>query len=152
MRKEYKSVKSLDWVASDFPGWDETTRLFKDLRNEEQHERQIHISVYETRFYKVFDDDDNLLAFSGTWALSDQLAEGPPDGMTFYPVDPVTREVSPVERFPVRVEYRFLIQPRDDKLRERLEKVGTSNVHDLSQRCLVTLTSYYEFYAGKICA
>lgn len=150
MRKEFKSSVSQEWKASEFAGWNETTRLFKHLRNEEQHARQIYISVLETRFYNVFENDDRLLVFSGTWGLTDQLMESPPDGMTFFPVDPVTGQLSACERPAVRVEYQYLIQARDEDLGRRLDAIGTSNVHELSNQCLAVLATYHEFYASKI--
>ncbi len=150
MRKEFKGRRGQEWKASEFPDWNEITHLFKELRNEEQHKRPIYISVYETRYYKIFDDDKPHVALSGTWELNDQLMDNPPDGMTFYPADPITGQMSAAERPAVRVEYKFLLQARDEVLRNRLKAIGSANVHELSKHCLGTLNKYHQFYTGKL--
>jgi hypothetical protein len=150
MRKEFKARRGQEWKAFEFPDWNETTHLFKDLRNEEQHERLIYISIYETRHYKISNDDKRLFAFSGTRELSDQLMDNPPDGITYYPADPSTGQMSAVERQAVRVEYKFLLQARDETLRHRLQAIGSANVHELSKHCLATLNKYHQSYVAKL--
>jgi hypothetical protein len=49
MRREYSEKKGEAWVASDFDGWNDITDLFKQLRNDDQHDRPISILVDETQ-------------------------------------------------------------------------------------------------------
>ena len=139
MRREAKSKTGTDWQASQFSGWNKITALFKDLRNEEQHERQIYISVHETRYYEIFGTEGGRVAFSGTWQLTDQLSERPPDGLRLFDSDPETGEMTKTELLHCDISYSYLIQPREDKLAARLRTIGSADLHELSRRCMITL-------------
>ena len=65
MRKEYSATKGEKWDASAYGGWDDITDLFKQLRNDDQHDRPVSIVVEETQYFRVFEDGP-LIAFSGT--------------------------------------------------------------------------------------
>lgn len=150
MRREAKSKAGIDWQASRFGGWNKVTALFKDLRNEEQHERQIYVSVYETRYYEPFGSGNGRIALSGTWQLTDQLSERPPDALRMFDSDPETGETTRNELPHCDISYSYLIQPREDKLAARLRAIGSADLHELSRRCMFTLHEYYYFFRACI--
>jgi len=134
MRRESKKSAGIKWEASKFAGWSEVTTLFKDLRNEEQHERQIRILVHETRYFEPLGPEGERIGVSGTWDLTDQLAENPPDGLRLLEADPVTGAPTDNHIPHCDVLYRYLIKPSDGALALRLGRIGTADVHDLSRR------------------
>jgi hypothetical protein len=150
MRREAKSKAGADWQASQFCGWTEVTALFKKLRNEEQHEQQIYVSVHETRYYEPFGPGGGRVALSGTWQLTDQLSERPPDSLRMFDSDPETGEMTSNELPQCGISYSYLIQPREDKLAARLRTIGSSDLHELSRRCMVTLHEYHSFFRACI--
>lgn len=150
MRKESKSRAGVEWQAARFGGWNEVTALFKDLRNEEQHERQIYISVHETRYFELFGPGAGRIATSGTWQLSDQLLEKPPDALKLFDSDPETGQMTNTEIPHCDVTYRYLIQPREAKLAARLQSIGTADLHELSGACMSTLREYHTFFRACI--
>src|SRR5918993_2141662 len=56
MRKEYKEKKGEKWVPKDFDGWNAVTELFKQIRNDDQHDRPVFILVHETQYFRIFED------------------------------------------------------------------------------------------------
>ncbi len=150
MRRECKGKTGVDWQAANFKGWTEVTRLFKDLRNEEQHERQIYISVHETRYFELFGPGGGRIATSGTWQLTDQLLEKPPDALKMFDSDPDTGQMTNDEIPHCGVSYRYLLQPREAKLNARLQVIGTADLHALSASCMATLREYHSFYRSSV--
>jgi hypothetical protein len=90
MRKEYSEKTGRTWDPSGFDGWNDATKLFKQLRNEGQHERPIFILVNETQYLRISADTPDELAVSGTWQLSleDQHLDTPRDDIIFELGDP----------------------------------------------------------------
>lgn len=152
MRKDFSANRGGAWVASRFSGWNGVTELFKVLRNEEEHQHPIFLSVHERRFYALPGQPNQIFPFEGTWVLSDQLTESPIGGViNFYPNDPVSGQATePVA--PVRVEYLYLVQPRTAAIRKRLHAIGATDVHVLSKACLTTLSEYYEYFRLQMSA
>ncbi|MGH7655743.1 MAG: hypothetical protein ACREN6_13880 [Gemmatimonadaceae bacterium] len=149
MRTDFSRAGKGKWQASAFPGWNAVTEFFKWMRNQDQHELPIHISVHERRFQEVPGQVGRLFSFEGTWILADQLSDAPPQGITFYPADPVTgKQLSSAP--PVKVEYQFLVQPRSEPARTRLHGIGTTDVHQLSAACFSVLSQYYDFFLAMI--
>jgi hypothetical protein len=149
MRTDFSHVKGRRWEAKSFAGWNKITEFFKWLRNEDQHELPIRISVHERRFYELPGFPDKLFPFEGTWTLADQMTDDHPDGITFYPVDPATgKQLDPVA--PVRVEYQYLIQPHSEAARSRLHEIGTTDVHQLSGACFAVLADYHEYFSASL--
>jgi hypothetical protein len=149
-RKEASARTGRSWEAKYFDGWNEITSLFKELRNEEQHSRQIYISVHETRYYELFGPGGGRIAYSGTWQLTDQLAANPPDGMKLFDSDPITGARTNIEIPHCAVGYRYLIQARDDKLAARLKAIGKTELHELSGSCMQILRRYHAFYRTHV--
>jgi hypothetical protein len=149
MRKDFSRERGSQWDAASFPGWDKVTEFFKWLRNQDQHEPPIRISVHERRFYAIPGQPGRLFPFEGTWNLADQLADTHPSDITFYPIDRATGEQMPPED-PVRIEYQYLIQPHSNAARSRLRDIGTTDVHQLSSRCFAVLNDYHEFFLRQL--
>jgi len=150
MRKDFSRIKSKKWIAETFSGWNNVTDFFKWLRGEDQHNLPIFISVHERRFYEVASIPGKPFIFEGTWTLSDQMTEAPPNGMTFYPIDPRTGNFAEVSTEPLRIEYQYLLQPRTDKAKSQIASVGTPDVHKLSRACFNVLAQYYEYFEQEI--
>ena len=152
MRKEYKEKKKEKWVAEDFGGWNDVTALFKQLRNDDQHERPVSILVNETQYFRAFEDDPTLIAWSGTWSFSldDQIADTPRDDLRIGFVDGKTGRPSGELITPVRKEYEFHLYPSSDDAKALLEKIGDPNVRTLSQKCFEVLTDYHRYYERQL--
>ena len=150
MRKEASAKSYGAWEAKTFLGWDEVTLLFKGLRNAEQHEQQIHVSVHESRYFEPYGPGGGQIAVAGTWQLTDQLAENPPDALKLFDSDSETGQMTNVEIPHCGIAYRYHIQARDDKLAASLQAVGTSDIHELSNRCMTTLRDYHAFYRACV--
>lgn len=149
MRKDWSKRQRGPWKASTFEGWNNTSSLFKELRNQEQHELQVYISIHETRCYEPFGPGGGQIAHFGTWKLTDQSAASPPDWMKLYESDPHTGEMLDVEILPYEVTYQYLIQPRDEVIASLLQDIGTSDLHQLSADCMAILRQYHTFYCSK---
>lgn len=152
MRKDYKALTGERWSATDFPGWTETTTVFKQLRNDEQHELPLHVSVEETRYYQVAPGIDQFFVMSGVWALTDQLANNPPEGMALHLGDPQTGAMLPDPLQVSRITYRFLLQPRDDIQKTLIQQLTSTDVIEMSNECMVTLAQYHALYGAKVAA
>lgn len=151
MRKEFRERTGGNWIASDFEGWNDLTDLFKQLRNDDQHERPIEILVHERQYFRIFKDTPELV-FEGTWSLSskDQLADSPRDDLHVILPDPETKRPSERRIFPVRRDYEFHLAPSSKKARDLLTRIGDSNVQSLSVKCLKTLHDYYQYYQRQL--
>src|SRR5215203_2242884 len=92
MRREYSEMMGEKWVPSSFDGWNDVTELFKQLRNDDQHDRPISILVNETQYFRVSAGSATEVAVSGTWSFSleVQLAEMPRDDLRLELADPKT--------------------------------------------------------------
>lgn len=108
MRKEFEELTGQKWNASGFGGWNDTSELFKQLRNLDQHEGPITIQVHERQYYPVGMEGHATVVFEGTWDLDDQLSSRPPVGMKLVPADPDTGGPSETETLVIeRREYEF---------------------------------------------
>ena len=149
MRTDFSRAKGQTWDAASFPGWNKVTEFFKWLRNHDQHESPLRISVHERRFYERPDRPGELFSFEGTWTLADQLTDKPPDGITFTPLDQATGKPMPPAA-PVRIEYQYLLQWPNEAARKRLQSIGTTDVHLLSAACFAALSEYYTYFTDRI--
>lgn len=151
MRKDYKRLKQIPWEAKEFNGWTVDTDFLKWLRNEDQHESQIYISVHQRNFYQLEAYGDRLWVFEGTWGLLDQMTTEIPSGISFHPIDPVTGGISDQVVPPIRIEYQYLFQPRTELAQKWLKKIVNSDIHQLAERAMSVLCSYHEYFHQKLC-
>ena len=151
MRKEYSEKKGEKWVPSDFGGWNDVTELFKQLRNDDQHDRPVAILVDETQYFRAYEGGPEI-ALSGTWSFSleDQLADAPRDDLRLELADPATGQPSGRLVAPTRKAYEFHLAPSSEKARTLLAKIGDPNVLTLSGECLRVLSDYHRYYEGKL--
>ena len=77
MRMDFSRLKQSKWEAKKFMGWTVDTEFLKWLRNQDQHESQIYISVHQRNSYRLMATGERLLVFAGTWVLVDQLTDDP---------------------------------------------------------------------------
>jgi hypothetical protein len=140
MRKDFSRLGLGNWEASKFQGWTPVTELLKHLRNEDQHGHQIHISVHERRHFPV---PENLppgfarplsdtFVFEGTWELTDQLLENPPDGIETFEFNPTTGQPTGKPMQLLKLERLYIIQARTEKTRQHLAAAGLIDVHAIS--------------------
>ena len=84
MRTQFKATTGRQWKASHFTGWTTDTSLLKYIRNQDQHERQMRISVEYlqhfsfSQFFGVASKFGEDFAFSSTSMLEDQLLDSNP--------------------------------------------------------------------------
>ena len=149
MRTDYSRVKGASWPAAIFTGWNNVTEFFKWMRNQDQHDLPIHISVHERHFYELPEYPGRLIPFEGTWTLKDQLSDENPSGITFYPGDPSKGEATkPLE--PVRIEYQYLVQLSSETIRKKLQAIGTTDMHQLSAACFAVMSDYHDHFLKQI--
>jgi len=112
MYKEYSAKTDQSWNASDFDGWSEVTELFKQLRNDNEHDHPVAILVHETQYFRIYEGAPEV-ALSGTWSFSleDQLLDNPRDDLRLKLADPETGRPSGESVAPVRKEYEFHLSP-----------------------------------------
>jgi hypothetical protein len=151
MYKEYSAKTGQSWSASDFNGWNEVTELFKQIRNDDEHEHPVSILVHETQYFKIFEGAPEV-ALTGTWSFSleDQLLGNPRDDLRLELADPETGQPSGESVAPVRKEYEFHLSPTSKKAKNLLTKIGDPNVQTLSKSCFSVLTNYYQYYRSQL--
>jgi hypothetical protein len=151
MRKDFSRLGLGSWNASEFQGWTPVTLLLKHLRNEDQHGRQIYISVHERRHLLI---PENLppgfarpaastFVFEGTWELSDQLLEDPPDGIETFEVNPTTGQPTGRAMPQVKLERFYVLQARTEETRRHIAAAGLIDVHQISASAFATLNEYF---------
>lgn len=151
MRKEYSAITGQSWVAARFDGWNDVTELFKQLRNDDQHDHPLSLLVHETQYFRTYEGAPEL-AFSGTWSFSleEQLLDNPRDDLRLELADPETGQPSGHLVAPVRKEYEFHLSPTSKKAKNLLAKIGDPNVQTLSESCFNVLTNYYQYYRSQL--
>jgi hypothetical protein len=148
MRREFSSAKGRPWDAARFPGWSAVSDLFKELRNADQHEGPIQVLVQESVTAQT--DLGALVTLTGTWELHNQLADEPPGALVAVRADPVSGQPSDSHLPIVGRSFRFLIQPRTEKIRELLESAGSQDIHNLASEYMDTLRDYLAYYKTQL--
>lgn len=157
MRKDYSRLDLGSWSAADFDGWTPVTQLLKHLRNEDQHGNQIYLSVHERRHFPVPEklppgfniQPGRTFVFEGTWELTDQLLENPPDGIESFEVDPNTGLPTGNEMKLLKLERLYIVQARSEETRRFIAAAGSTDVHVLAQSAITTLTNYFQFFCNQ---
>lgn len=173
MRKEFKGLTAEKWEASRFKGWNDTTNLFKELRNTETHQRTVTLRVdLEASFFegvvvrqatneevmiKEFgaDTPENRQRVSGGLVVQQVLDIGDPFADQSSPLeitfcDPDTGEPLPPALEPYRIDATYHLVPRTPEVEALLGKVDTDDVHSLAARCVAVLQDYYAFYKTEL--
>ncbi len=154
MRKDASRIGKGKWVASSFSGWNPVTELIKYLRNEDQHNDQVFLSVHERRHFPVPPNlppgfqvkPDKTLVFEGTWRLTDQLLDAPPDGISTCEINPTTGQPTGKEMQLLKVERYYILQARSDKAKQKIAAAGSVDIHVLAKSAFSTLTNYFQFF------
>ena len=154
MRKDFSRLNRGNWTASKFQGWTPVTELLKHLRNEDQHGRQIYISVHERRHFPVPENlppgfmrpAANTFVFEGTWELTDQLLEDPPEGIETFEVNPMTSQPTGRPMPLLKLERFYILQARTDETRKFIAAAGLIDVHEISASGFAALSEYFAFF------
>lgn len=154
MRKDFSRLNLGSWEASKFQGWTPVTELVKHLRNEDQHGQQIYISVHERRHFPVPENlppglarpASSTFVFEGTWELTDQLLEDPPDGIETFEVDPMTSQPTGRPMPLLKLERFYILQARTDRTRQLIADAGLIDVHAISASAFSTFGDYFAFF------
>jgi hypothetical protein len=151
MRKDYWERTGGKWIASNFDGWTDVTELFKQLRNDDQHEQPVCILVHERQYFRVAENGP-FMVFEGTWSLSsdDQLADRPRDDLHLLFPDPETGGPSDKRVLPERKAYEFHVNAASNKANKLLARIEDPNIWSLSDKCYKVLTDYYRYYRNQL--
>jgi hypothetical protein len=154
MRKDYSKLELGNWEASRFQGWTPVTELLKHLRNEDQHGNQIYISVHERRHFPVPENlppgfarpPSQSFVFEGTWELTDQLLEDPPDGIQSFEIDPLNGQPTGKPMQLLKLERNYILQARSEKTRKLIAAARLIDVHEIAASAFSTLNEYQHFF------
>jgi hypothetical protein len=154
MRKDFSRLNLGSWEASRFQGWTPVTQLIKHLRNEDQHGRQIYISVHERRHFPVPETlppgftrpPSHTFVFEGTWELTDQLLEDPPEGIETFEIDPTTGNPTGQPMQLLKLERSYILQARTEETRKLIAAARLIDVHEISASAFETLSEYFTFF------
>jgi hypothetical protein len=153
MRKDFKKRTHRTWEASRFPGWTATTDLLKYLRNQDQHEDQVFITVHDRHFYdfpveiEISGRRTRNLIVDGHWHMTDQMLDRPPSGLELT----ITYDDGTAESVnPTRTESSYVLYPRNESQSKRIAAALISDVYGLVTETFATLTQYYEFYRREV--
>lgn len=157
MRKDFSRLNLGSWEGSRFQGWTPVTELLKHLRNEDQHGRQIYISVHERRHFPVPENlppgftrpAANTFVFEGTWELTDQLLDGPPDGIEAFEVNPLMGQPTGRPMSLLKLERVYILQARTDETRKFIAAAGLIDVHEIAVSAFATLNNYFDFFCKE---
>ncbi len=157
MRKDFSMLNLGRWEGSRFRGWTPVTELLKHLRNEDQHGRQIYISVHERRHFPVPENlppgftrpASNTFVFEGTWELTNQLLDDPPDGIETFEVNPITGQPTGRPISLLKLERFYILQARTDETRQFIAAAGLIDLHEISASAFATLNSYFDFFCKE---
>lgn len=145
MRIDHSRVASRPWDASAFPRWTGDTAFLKWLRNEDQHARPINVQVLERQHFRV-DDSTNSLVLEVTWDLQDQMSDDVPRGLQVFASEHGELGRKDFALAVERTEYQYLLKPRSDVARAKLESLKSADLHELALRSMDVLSDYHEFY------
>lgn len=154
MRKGYGGRGTGKWEASRFSGWTSRTELLKYLRNQDQHDHQVYVTVCETMHYTLPADVEvrgipRSFVVRGTWNITDHLMTAPPEGLEVCLSD-TPGPGSPKDVLaPEKVERQYILLPRNDEQKQKFEAAGASDVHELAHDTFSTLSKYHEFFRSE---
>lgn len=161
MRKEYSALTKLKWEAIYFTGWTPITEFFKELRNADQHELPIRISLIQTQEYPCVeigvDESGKEIEIPGIFSV--QAGTTPEAGFEKKLPNPIT--VNLIEQHnidmgpippPTKISFEFHVEGQTPKTQEMLKGIGNSNLHELTAQCYKTLSDYYNYYKARLSA
>jgi len=157
MRKDFSRLNLGSWKGARFQGWTPVTELLKHLRNEDQHGQQIYISVHERRHFPVpvnlpsgfTRPTANTFVFEGTWELTNQLLDDPPDGIETFEVNPITGQPTGRPMLLLKLERFYTLQARTDETRQLIAAAGLIDLHEISVSAFSTFNSYFDFFCKE---
>lgn len=154
MRKEYKDTVGENWDASLFSGWNNVTKLFKELRKIDYHDSPITLDVNETQYHLVeeYENEDGTiekgyLLFKVKYNIGDPFQSEPISvgKVFFYDEDNV--QLPYVE--PEIREYTYSIKSNVVKINSLIDEIGEEDVVILATTCFHVLSEYISFYLSE---
>jgi hypothetical protein len=158
--KEFKSLTGHKWEAEEFAGWNNVTKLFRELRNTDVHELPIRIIITQVQEFDGYwvkeDSSGNKTVIPDTYEVrmvfnpEAGLKKGLPNPFGVAPIDQsgAAAEMMP----PDDIHFEFDVEGRTPKVEALIEKAGTRNVHSLAASCYAVLSEYYRFYQTQLSA
>ncbi len=151
MRKEYKNKTGTNWEASLFSGWNNVTKLFKELRKIDYHDSPITLDVNETQHHLVeeYDNGDGTIdkgyiVVKVKYNIGDPFQSEPISigKVFFYDEDNLQL---PYEEPEIR-EYTYSVKSKDRKINSLIDEIGEEDVVMLATMCFQVLSEYTSFY------
>lgn len=155
MRKEYSEKVKEKWNAKDFPGWNDITLLFKELRKYDYHDSPVTIIIEETGYFLVSETEysdgtieKGYAVSSAKYDIGNPFSEKsiPNSRLVFY--DENMRELP--DEGPERVEFKYYVNPCNKKIERLLVDIGDTDVILLCKQCNETLSDYCKYYLKMI--
>lgn len=109
------------------------------------HERR-HFLVPENLPSGFARPSSHSFVFEGTWELTDQLLEDPPDGIETFEINPMTGQLTGQPMPLLKLEHSYILQARSEKTRKLIAAAQLIDVHEIAASALSTLTEYNEFF------
>ncbi len=89
------------------------------------------------------------LVFEGTWELTDQLLDGPPDGIEAFEVNPLTGQLTGQPMSLLKLERVYILQARTDETLKFIASAGLIDVHEIAGSAFATLNNYVDFFCKE---
>jgi hypothetical protein len=156
MRKDYSRRGKGKWEASLFSEWTPGTELLKYLRNQDQHENQVFVTVHEQLYYDIPEDMEikgipsRNLILDSKWQMTDQTLDRPPAGSELSLTEPENPLQPGVVLLPTKTESSYVLYPRNPEDEKKMAASGVTDLHRFVNSTFVTLEKYYQYYNKAI--
>ena len=154
--KEHKSLTGKKWRSDDFWERNAVTALCRELRDMDQHELPLTLTMTDVRSYLLRDvmgeaaPPGRRIAVRAEHVQLDPFDDEVPRGVEMFPADPVTGKIRLDQQLASRRRVQFTVAARTPKVQAALAKAGIEDVHMLAELCLSTLRHYYQEYRAKL--
>lgn len=154
MRVEFKRLTGGEWEARYFNGWNQTSRLFKTLRNLDLHAAPLKIDVKRMWCFPVSQFNSEAHPRQHLYLAEAQGSEqaGPFDSaisdefnMWFTP-DYGPRKGETIKLQHAACELTFILVPPNQAVAAAVRHARSDDLHLLARRYFATLTFYKRFY------
>jgi hypothetical protein len=154
MRREYSASTGAKWKSSDFPGWNAVSVLMKELRNADQHESPIRVSIKPVWYFPASQLDPSappelaLFIASENDFEPDQLTPELSDRFDIWFTPEGGGETVKLQHF--ACDFRFTVKATTPKTAALLAATGTDDLKRLAKRYVSTLKRYRTYYNKQL--
>lgn len=146
MYKEFHASTGRDWVASDFPGWNAYTDLFKELRRESFHEAPVRLGVFEEKTFNFGDGRTVSASAQVEMSFQEVYGDSPRPELRLDAYD-----AGVIYQAPVTASFsHYILTPDSDSMRDRMKAAGTDRLSVLAVECARALHEYVDFYKSEL--